>query len=88
MGGKRNVLYAHSNLVLFDQYNLDVLDPKRIKGKNIELVALSHKANLENGINFSERKVELAYIGRVIQFQKNVNFLMKASKHIDTKINV
>ena len=91
MGGKRNVLYAHDNLVLYDEYNLRKLIPARMKGKNVDLVPLSHKVDLvspSHKFNFEKRKYEIAYIGRIIQFQKNINFLFKASKNIKTKINV
>ncbi len=91
MNGKRNVLYAHKNIVLFDKYNALKLTPSRIKDKNVHLVPLSHKINdgIENkNIDFVDRKVPIAYIGRIIQFQKNINFLFKASEKINTKINV
>ena len=91
MNGKKNVLYAHKNIVLYDKYNALELTPSRIKDKNIDFVSLSHKIDpdIQNqNIDFVDRKVTMAYIGRIIQFQKNINFLFKASKKINTRINV
>lgn len=88
MSDKKNVLYNHSNIVLFDKFNLEKLNPKKIKDKNITLIPLAHTVDTNNMIEFNKRKINLAYIGRIEQHQKNFGFLIKSSKFIEEKINV
>lgn len=87
-----NVLYAHRNIVLFDQYNAAKLDLKRLNPDTaIEKILLTEYDRdyilRQKSIKFQTRDIDFLYVGRINQVQKNINFTNKVFRD-DLKIVV
>lgn len=82
LGFKNTFKYA-KNVVLFDQYNEKDINIKNKFFYNVSLPYLHEIKNIEN-----KNKNEIIYVGRVEKDQKRIDLLIKASKHILSKIKV
>lgn len=89
---KITLIYNARNVALFDKNNYLTLNEKKIKkDSKYYFLPISRYKSSEiklQEMNWNERKIDFLYVGRLVQDQKNINFFLKGSEYLDTKISV